>query len=247
MSPSGLRLTRRMRLRVHYTWLLVIPMIAAAVVTQFSVTYPLWQRAILGLIAGALFFAALIIRELILALIAARKGIVVERVTLFAFGGLTQIDRDTSTPALELTLSLLGLLVNLIMAGIFTVVYFILVGTDSVLADILAQWLAFIWLMLAILHFVPGFPLDGGKALRALLWRLTGSYEKATRAASWTGWVMGLIAIAGGIFLLVTTKERFAGAFFIAVGLVLQNAATHGRRLAGKAGQAHTAETQQSQ
>ena len=235
-----------MRLRVHYTWLLAIPLISAAVVTQFSVTYPLWQRAILGLIAGALFFVALTIRELVLVLVAARKGVLVERVTLFAFGGLTQIDRDTSTPALEVTLSLLGLLVNLVMAGIFTVVYLILAGTGSVLADILAQWLAFIWAMLAILHFVPGFPLDGGRALRALLWRLTGSYEKATRMASWMGWGMGLIAVAGGILLIVTTKERFTGAFLISVGLVLQNAATHGRRLASEVGHSHTAEPRES-
>lgn len=243
MSPEGSGWIRRMRPRVHYTWLLVIPLISAAVVTQFSVTYPLWQRAILGLIAAALFLVALTIRELILALFAARKGVRVERVTLFAFGGLTQIDKNTSTPALEVTLSLLGLLVNLVTAGVFTAVYLVLAGTGSALADILAQWLAFIWVMLAILHFVPGFPLDGGRALRALLWRLTGSYEKATRTASWTGWAIGLIAAAGGILLLVISKERFTGVFLIAVGLVLQNAATHGRRLAGQA-DAHTAEPQ---
>ena len=125
-----------MHLKIHYTWILAIPLITAAVVTQFSVTYPLWQRVILGLIAGAVFFVALIIRELVLALLSKRKGIVVERVTLFVFGGLTQIDRDTSTPALDVTLSLLGLLVNIVIAGIFTVVYFILEGTGSVRLDL---------------------------------------------------------------------------------------------------------------
>jgi len=232
-----------MRLRVHYTWLLVIPLITAAVVTQFSVTYPLWQRAILGLIAGVLFFGALVVRELVLMLFARKKGVFVERVTLFAFGGLTQIDKNTSSPALEATSSLLGLLINLLIAGIFTVVYFVLVGTGGILADVLAQWLGFIWVMLFILHFVPGFPLDGGRALRALLWRFTGNYERATSVASLVGWLMGLFIFAGGVFLVAATKERFTGAFLIAVGLVIQNAATHGRRLA-RASHAQTIEPQ---
>jgi len=219
----------RIRVRLHYTWFFVIVVMAAAVVTQFSMIYPLWQRIILGVVASFLFLLTVSIREFVLSYIATRKGIRVESITLFAFGGLFQVDRDTTTPALELLLAALGLLFDLTMAGVLAVVYFVLVQTGNIMVDVLVQWLAFIWFMLALFHFVPGYPLDGGRALRALFWRLTDSYEKATRLAGWTGWGIGLVITIGGILLLAITREWFAGAFLVAVGLILQNAATRGR------------------
>ena len=220
------------RPRVHYTWLFAVGLITAAIVTQFSTFYPLWQRLILGAAGTVLFFLAVAVRESVLAFLSARKGIATKSITFFVFGGLHEIDGNTTVPALELLIAVFGQLFNLIAAGVFTAAYFLLVHTGNIVVDVLMQWLAFIWFMLAVFHFVPGFPLDGGRAFRALLWRLTGSYERATRTAAWTGWGIGLMMASGGIALLVVTREWFAGALLIAVGLVLQNAATHGRRLA---------------
>lgn len=234
-SIHALRQVFGIRLRVHYTWLLVVVLITAAIVTQFSTVYPLWQRIVLGAVGTVLFFLVVATREFVLAITSARKGVKINVITLFVFGGLHQVEKDTTLPALELLQSAIGQLFNLLTAGIFTAIYFLLVHTGNIIVDVLMQWLAFIWFMLAILHFVPGFPLDGGRALRALLWRLSGSYEKATRTAGWIGWTIGLLASIGGITLLVLTQEWFTGVLLVTVSLVLQNAATHGRRLAAEA------------
>jgi Zn-dependent protease len=218
------------RLRVHYTWLLAIILITVAVVTQFSTASPLWSRIILGIVASFLFFVAIGVREFVLSFVATSKGISVKNVTLFIFGGLSQTDENTDNPTLELLLAMVGMLFNLIIAGIFYMVYFILKYTESIMVNVLMQWMAFIFFMLALFHFIPGFPLDNGRILRALLWRVTGNYQRATRIAGWTGWGIGLILTIGGILILIFTQQWFVGVLLAFPGLVLQNAATHSRR-----------------
>ena len=218
------------RLRLHYTWLMAVVLITAGVVTQFSITYPLWQRVMLGLAACLLFFLAITIREFILNFIASRRGVPVRSVTLFVFGGLSQIDREDNLPSVETLLAVVGMLSNLIIAAIFYLVYFIMARTGNIVIDVLVQWLAFITFMLTLFHLLPGYPLDGGRLLRAVIWKATTNYEKATRIASWCGWGIGLLCTIVGIVLMVMSQEWFVGALLIFPGLVLQNAATHSRR-----------------
>jgi Zn-dependent protease len=222
------------RVRLHYTWIIAVILITAAVVTQFSTAYPLWQRILLGIIASLLFFLAITIREFVLSFIATRKGLQVKSVTLFVFGGLSQIAKGVPLPGLELLLAVAGMLSNLIIAGIFFVVYFGLAYTGNIIIDVLIQWLAFIFFMLAVFHFFPGFPLAGGRVLRVLLWKTTDNYERGTRIASWVGWGIGVIFTIGGIVVMVTTQQWFVGLLLAFPGLVLQNAATHSRRQAAQ-------------
>ena len=114
------------------------------------------------------------------------------------------------------------------------------ISDGQIMIEVLMQWMAFIWFMLVMLHFFPGFPLDGGRALRVFLWRLTHNYARATRIASWLGWGFGLIMTASGIALLVLTVELFAGLLLVVFGLLLQNAATNSGRWVG---QVETVET----
>ncbi len=218
------------RVRVHYTWFAAFILITAAVVTQFSTAYPLWQRIVLGIVASLLFFTAITIREFVLSFIATHKGITVKRVTLFLFGGVHEVAKESTLPSLELLLAVAGMLSNLIIAGIFYVAYFGLAHTGGIITDVLIQWLAFIYFMLAIFHFIPGFPLDGGRVLRAYLWKATDNYERTTRIASWAGWGVGVIFTIGGIMVMVFTQQWFVGILLAFPGLVLQNAATHSRR-----------------
>jgi len=229
-SVSALVGLFRIHFRIHYTWLFAIVLIPIAVTTQFSATYPLWQKAVLGVFASFLFFVAIAFRELFVNFIAVRKGIRVDSVTLFVFGGWSQIDEETASPGIELLLAAFGQLYNVIIAGVFSVIYFVLEDTQHIMVQVLMQWLAFIWFMLTIFHFVPGLPLDGGKVLRAVLWRFTTDYEKATRLVAWIGWVIGVATAVGAITLLVMTPELFVGILLGVAGILLQNAATYSRR-----------------
>jgi len=219
-------------IRVHYTWSIAIVLITAAVVTQFPEAYPLWQRIILGIGASLLFFISVSIREFSLSFTAISKGIPLKSVTLFVFGGMSQVTREATRPILEALLAAIGLLSNLVIAGIFYVIYAVLVNTGSILVAGIIQWLTFIYALLFLFHFVPGFPLDGGRALRALLWRMTGSYDRATRIASWIGRIIGLLLVAGGIWVLIVARQWFTGLMLLFVGWVLQSAAEQSRRQA---------------
>ena len=217
------------RVRLHYTWYIAFLLIIAVITTQFPEVYPLWQRMVLGLATGLLFFIAISIRELILGFVAIRRRMPVKDVTLFVLGGVSQIARETTRPVLELLLAVAGLLSNLVIAGIFYGAYLALANSTNVIIAGLIQWLAFIIFMLTLFHFVPGFPLDGGRVLRALLWRTTGNYEQAARIASWVGRGIGLLLVVGGIVVMIVYSQWFVGLFLAFVGWVLQSAAAHSR------------------
>jgi len=180
-------------------------------------------------VAGIIFFFAILLREFVLLFLALYKGVVVENITVFAFGGLLQVDQETSTPSHEILLALAGMLCNLMIAGTFYFTYVLLGKTDQIVIDVLLKWLAFLYFTLSLFHIIPGFPLEGGRIIHAILWKAFNA-QQATRIASWIGWVIGLIISVGGILILVFTVERFTGVFLIGIGLILQNAATHSLR-----------------
>ena len=218
------------RLRLHPTWAVAFILIIAMVVTEFPEAYPLWQRIILGIAASLLFFIAVGFREVILNFLAINRGIPLQRVTLFAIGGLPQIPKGDTRPLLELLMVAAGLLVNLAIAGILYTVHSALVNTTNVIIDGIILWTAYLYFLLAIFHFIPVFPLDGGRLLRVLLWKLTGDYDRATNIASWAGQGLGFLLIAFGILLLVLSRQWFNGLTLIFVGWVLYLAAAQSRR-----------------
>lgn len=220
------------RIRLHYTWPVAFVLITAIVLTQFPVAYPIWQRIILGIAASLLLFAAISIREFGLSFLAIRRTMSVKSITLFVFGGVSQIRKESTLPILELTVGVAGLLTNLIIVGIFYMVYLVLVIAGNVMIAGLIQWVAYICFMLALLHFIPGFPLDGGRLFRALIWKVTRDYDRATRIAGWTGWGIGLLFIAGGGLLLIFAHQFFVGLVVAFVGWGVQSAATQNRRQA---------------
>ncbi len=220
----------RVRLRLHSGWAVAFILIAAMVVTQFPEAYPLWLRVVLGVAAVLLFFAAVGVREVILNFLALSRGMPDKRVTLFVFGGVSQRAREETSIVLELLLAMSGLLCNLIIVGILYAVYSMLVNSGSAMVSGLILWSAFLYFMLSLFHFIPVFPLDGGRLLRALLWRATGNYNGATNVTSWAGQGVGLFLIAGGILVLALTSQWFNGLVLILMGWVLHTAAMQSRR-----------------
>jgi Zn-dependent protease len=123
-----------------------------------------------------------------------------------------------------------GMLCNLIIAGVFFFAHVLLGTTDRIVIDVILKWLAFLCFTLSLFHIIPGFPLEGGRILHVILWKALDNTQKASRIASWVGWIFGLIITIGGIPILILTVERFTGIFLIGTGLILQNAATHSLR-----------------
>ncbi len=219
-------------IRLHYTWVLAFALITAIMVTQFPEALPLWQRVVLGLVTSLIFLIAVSIRSFIISLVAIKRGITVKRITLFVFGGGAEISQEATHPILELLIAVTGLLSTLLLCGVFYGVYAILFNTSSTVAYVVIQWISYIFFMLFLFHLIPGFPLDGGIMLRALIWKLSGNYDRATRITSLIGWTIGLLTIAGGILLLITEQQWFNGLTLIGAGWVLQSAAGQSRRRA---------------
>jgi Zn-dependent protease len=231
---TSLSSVRRVRLRLHYSWIAVFIFMTAALITQFSTDYPFMQRLVLGVVASFLFLFIIVVRMLILTSLAIKRGAVIKSDTLFAIGGVLEIAKDTTFPALEVLLAVVGFLINLLVAGVLFAIYQVMAHTGSMMVHVLVQWLAFMCLMLSLFNVLPGLPLDGGRIVRAAFWKTTKNYDKTTRIISWIGWAIGIAFTISGIVLTITTRQWFVGVLLALPGLILQNAATHQRRQVGK-------------
>lgn len=218
------------RLRLHYTWYLAFILITAIVVNQFPVLYQLWERTLLGLVTSLIFLFAIGIRQLALRFVAIHRRVPLKNFTLFVFGGVPDLAKEDNLPIFELLMGASGILFSLILAIVFYLIHMALVITGSIVAAGIIQWLAFITLMLTVFHFIPAYPLDGGKLLMALFWKKSGDYYRAVRITGWIGWVTGLLLTIGGILLLILAQEKFTGLTLAFVGFTLERAATQCRR-----------------
>jgi Zn-dependent protease/CBS domain-containing protein len=153
------------------------------------------------------------------------QGEDVQRITLFILGGVAQITEEPKKPWKELTMAAAGPFTSMLLAGGFFVLSFFMVGVSEALhASFL--YLALINLLLAFFNLLPGFPMDGGRVLRALIWQATGDLQKATRIASRVGQVVAFLLIALGIFQIL--RGSLGGFWLIFVGWFLHSAAVRG-------------------
>lgn len=219
------------RLRIHYTWLIVIVFMTAAVSTQFSTAISLPRRIMLGLIASVLYFCILLVREFFVALVAHRHGASARTVTVFAIGAVRDINPEKLFPGLESLIAVSGMLVTLVIAGILFLTYQALAQSGNDMVHTLVQWLAFVSFMLALLNAAPGLPMDGGRLVRSILWGAKRDYRRVTLALGWVGWAGGMLMIVAGVYLGLTTRQVFVAMLLALPGLVYQNASTHIRRL----------------
>jgi Zn-dependent protease/predicted transcriptional regulator len=211
--------------RLHYTWFLALVFIVAALAYYFRGIYPLWQDITLGIAASLLFFASMCARELAHSFIAINRGMSVKSVTLYVFGGVPRITEQDTRPIPELLVAVAGPLSSLIIAGIFYALQYAFAGVEtSMLADLML-WLFYFNIMMTLFNIIPGFPLDGGRGLRAILWMISGNYNRTTRIANLIGSIMGFLIILGGILAIIITRAWFNGLALAAIGWFLADAA----------------------
>jgi len=219
------------QLRLHYSWFFVFALVTwALAAVYFPSEYPGWSlsvRIAAGLITSVLFFGSVMVHELLHSIVSQRQGIPVQSITLFFLGGVSQIGSEPKKPADEFRMAIAGPLSSLVIGGIFFGIYFGWRGVDTFAAQFvtgIAYWLGLINVFLGAFNLVPGFPLDGGRVLRSLIWWRSGNLKSATRIASNAGRAVGFILIFVGIWFIFT-GNWLNGIWLALIGWFLESAA----------------------
>jgi Zn-dependent protease/CBS domain-containing protein len=217
---------------VHYTWLLAFALMSwSLAVGYFPQTHPGWPRPqywVVGSVAALLLFVSVLLHELTHSFVAQWRGLRVHSITLFIFGGVSNIASDSEDPRDEFLVAVVGPLSSLIIAGACWAAVLAVPGTTGP-ANALLGYLAIVNLMLALFNILPGFPLDGGRVLRAVLWGSTGSMVKGTRWATYVGQAVAFAFIGWG-FLQILDGEFLNGIWIGFIGWFLNSAAETTRR-----------------
>jgi Zn-dependent protease len=218
-------------LRLHYSWFLIFALVTwALAASYFPSTYPSWSlsaRIAAGLITSVLFFGSVLVHELMHSIVSQRQGVPVQSITLFFLGGVSQITSEPKQPADEFRMAIIGPLSSLVIGGIFFGIYFAWHDVDTFAVQFImaiAYWLGYINLFLGIFNLIPGFPLDGGRVLRSLIWWRSHNLKSATRIASNIGRVVGFIFIFLGIWFIFT-GNWINGILLALIGWFLESAA----------------------
>ncbi|MBF2021467.1 MAG: site-2 protease family protein [Hydrococcus sp. C42_A2020_068] len=180
-----------------------------------------------GLILALLLFASVLLHELGHSLIARSQGISVNSITLFLFGGIASLDRESKTPGEAFLVAIAGPVVSLILFALFFSLTRL--GSESSLLGFVAADLAEINLVLALFNLIPGLPLDGGQVLKAVVWKCTGDRFSGMRWASASGKLMGFLGISVGLLLVLLTGEISAVWIAFIGWFVLRNASAYDR------------------
>jgi Zn-dependent protease/CBS domain-containing protein len=211
---------------LHWSLFVVFGLITwSLALGYFPEEYPSLSTPIywlLGLITSILFFGSILLHELGHAIVALRNQVPVRGITLFIFGGVAQLEQEARSPGAEFRIAIAGPAVSLALAGLFESLWLLDQSIPYLAAP--SIWLARINLMLAAFNLIPGFPLDGGRVLRAIVWRWTGSLARATKVAAFTGQLAAFGFIGWGIFAMFSSNF-FNGLWLVFIGWFLQNAA----------------------
>ncbi|HVP30733.1 MAG TPA: site-2 protease family protein [Myxococcota bacterium] len=205
---GGIRIARiaGIPIYLHPTWFLVFFLVTWLLSEQLRATHPGTASAVALLVGGAtslLFAASIVLHELGHSVLARHHRVPVRSITLFVFGGIAAIERDAETPRAELEIAIAGPIVSALLGLVFVLLE--RVAPEASAWASMADWLMRINLGVAIFNLLPGFPLDGGRVLRAFLWARTGSASGATRTAARAGqWIayafiaFGALRVMGG-------------------------------------------------
>src|SRR5512135_649403 len=174
---------------IDYSWVLIFGLITWSLAEHYLVAHQDWSAVLrwsLAVLTSLLFFASVLAHELAHSLVSQAQGIPVPRITLFIFGGASQISEEPRRAIDEFWMALVGPLTSLALAAVFGILWFATQQTSPMITEV-SGWLAGINLSLAIFNLLPGFPLDGGRVLRASVWGITKNLRTATRIAVGAG------------------------------------------------------------
>jgi Zn-dependent protease len=216
---------------LHYSWLIISLLIAFSLGGHFGAAHPDWGRGVIwsmAIITALLFFAAIVAHELSHAMVARLRGLPVRSITLFALGGVAQLEKEPEDAKTEFLVSIVGPIASAVIGFVCLALTWALGWTMTAepATPLMAMlvWLGYINIGLAIFNLLPGFPMDGGRVLRALIWWYTGNAHRATLVASVTGQVVGFAFIIFGIYRFFV-GAGFSGLWMAFIGWFMLNAA----------------------
>ena len=203
MSGSSVRVGTvfGIEVRASRAWAFVILIVAFLMASNYREMHPTWSSSQLiaaGAATSALFVLSVVLHELAHCIVARAFGIQPKSITLTFFGGMSSLGRQARRPIEEFSYALAGPGANVLLAFLFLGADYGLRETFPVASAVFGS-VGLINAILAVFNLVPGFPLDGGRAMRAVIWWMTGSYEKGTVAAAVTGQVVAAVLLMAGI------------------------------------------------
>jgi Zn-dependent protease len=215
---------------LHYSWFIIAFLITLSLIGRFSAVTPKWSSATVwsaAIVTGLLFFVALLLHELAHSLLAKSRGLRVRAITLFALGGVSQIESEAPDAKSEFWIAIVGPLASLVIGIVCLLLArstgWILNSEPRTPISAVLVWLGYINLMLAAFNLVPGYPLDGGRVLRALIWWNTHSIDRSTRIAARVGQVVAFLFIFLGLYQFFLGKN-FGGLWLAFIGWFLLDA-----------------------
>jgi Zn-dependent protease/CBS domain-containing protein len=212
---------------VHWSWIFIFGLITFSFADENGLLhefYPDWsagQRWVVAGIIAVIFFSSILLHELSHSLVAKARGIPVTGITLFVFGGVSNLGREAQSAGEEFQIAIVGPLTSLAIGAFFAILWAVLHGPAPEASGI-AGYLAFINAIIAVFNMLPGYPLDGGRVFRSIVWARNRNQLRATRTAARTGEGVAYLLMAGGA--LQFYWNPVGGVWMFLIGLFLRNA-----------------------
>ena len=215
-------------IRIHASWFIILGLLTWSISEVFHDINEDWATEVVWLLAAIatiLFFTSVLLHELSHSLVAKRLGLPVEHITLFIFGGVSALGGEPTSARQEFLVAIAGPMTSFLIAVVSGLVMLVAwqLSDDQAPVTVVAFYLGLVNVMVGIFNLLPGFPLDGGRVLRATLWARSGNMLKATRWASNAGTFISFGLIALGV-LSVLVGNIIGGVWFVVIGWFLRNA-----------------------
>ncbi len=250
---NGFRVGRLFGISIHvdWSWIAILALVSWSLSATFGQLHPEWSygaRWGMAILAAFLFFVSILAHELAHSLAALARGVPVHSIMLFMFGGVSNLEKEPSSPAEEMVITIVGPLTSLFLGAVGLVIGAGSLGVDNALVNSSAllsrlqplntilAWLGSVNIMVGLFNLIPAFPLDGGRIVRSLIWAVSNDVRKATRWASWLGQGIAWSMIMAGAIMMFGVEVPFFGSglfngvWLVFIGWFLNNAATSGYR-----------------
>jgi Zn-dependent protease/CBS domain-containing protein len=220
---------RGIEVGVHYSWLIIFALLTWSLAIfgfrQFGVELSEIEYWVLAAIASLLLFVSVLIHELAHSFMALARGLAAKSITLFIFGGVSNLGGEAKKPSTEFLVAIVGPLTSFALA-VPAALLWAATWESEPRIGLVAGYLAIINVILGLFNLIPGFPLDGGRVLRAILWTATGSVRRATEGAATVGKVIAWGLFGFGLFQILALGNLFGGIWMAAIAWFLHNAAS---------------------